>query len=73
MNKGEDYAQSQNGDFVVKRESLQFGNRMFDVAGPTEWSFLPEPILRSFPINTFETKLKTCFLITVPNNLNNTM
>ena len=24
------------GDFVVKRANLQFGNRMFEVAGPAE-------------------------------------
>src|SRR5688572_25054976 len=24
-------------DFVIKRTNLQFGNRMFEVAGPAEW------------------------------------
>src|SRR6218665_1634303 len=47
------------GDFVVKRAQLQFGNRMFEVAGPVEWNSLPEPIRRSSSKNTFENKLKT--------------
>src|SRR6218665_1839380 len=46
-------------DFVVKRTNLQFGNRMFEVAGPAEWNSLPEPIRRSSSINIFKTKLKT--------------
>jgi len=54
------------GDFVVKREKLQFGNRMFEVAGTAEWNSLPEPIRRSSSINTFKTKLKPiCFLSTM--------
>jgi len=48
-----------NVDFVVKRTILQFGNRMFEVAGPAEWNSLPEPIRRSSSINIFKTKLKT--------------
>jgi len=47
------------GDFVVKRSQLQFGNSMFEVAGPAEWNSLPEPIRRSSSINTFKNKLKT--------------
>ena len=47
------------GNFIVKRTNLQFGNRMFEVAGPAEWNSLPEPIRRSSSINTFKTKLKT--------------
>src|SRR6218665_2331526 len=47
------------GDFVVKRAQLQFGNRMFEVAGPVEWTSLPAPIRRSSSKNPFENKLKT--------------
>src|SRR6218665_3172202 len=47
------------GDFVVKRTNLQFGNKMFEVAGPAEWNSLPEPIGRSSSLNIFKTKLKT--------------
>jgi len=47
------------GDFVMKRTNLQFGNRMFEVAGPAEWNSLPEPIRRSSSINIFKTTLKT--------------
>jgi len=39
------------GDFVAQRTNLQFGNRMFEVAGPAEWNSLPEPIRRSSSIN----------------------
>ena len=50
---------SSKGDFLVRRTNLQFGNRMFEVAGPAEWNSLPEQIRRSASINTFKTKLKT--------------
>jgi hypothetical protein len=46
-------------DFVIKRTNLQFGNRMFEVAGPAEWNSLPELIRRSSSINIFKSKLKT--------------
>ena len=46
-------------DFVIKRSNLEFGNRMFEVAGPAEWNSLPEPIRRSSSINTVKSKLKT--------------
>ena len=44
-------------NFVIKRSNLQFGNRMFEVAGPAEWNSLPELIRRSSSINTFKSKL----------------
>src|SRR3984885_4155488 len=47
------------GDFLVKGANLQFGNRMFEVAGPAEWNFLPATIRNSSSINTFKSKLKT--------------
>ena len=49
-------------DFLVKGlkgANLQFGNRMFEVAGPAEWNSLPTAIRNSSSINPFKSKPKT--------------
>jgi len=47
---------------ILGKHLLQFGNRMFEIAGPAEWNSLPELIRRPSSINILKSKLKTSLL-----------